>query len=48
MGVPDGFPGRSAGSCHRLVKAREAGARAASGRGSQTPLHAHEIVESTI
>jgi hypothetical protein len=48
LGAPDGFPGRSAGSYHRLGKAREAGASEASARGGQTPLHAREIAESTI
>ena len=48
MGVPDGFPGRNAGSYHRLGEAREAGASDASARGVQMSLHAPEIVESTI
>jgi hypothetical protein len=42
LGVPDDFPGCSAGSYHRLGKAREVA------RGVQMPLHAREIVESTI
>jgi hypothetical protein len=33
---------------HRLGKAREAGASEASARGVQMPLHAREVVESTI
>jgi hypothetical protein len=45
MGAPDGFPGRGAGSFCRLGKARETGASA---RGAQLPLHAREIVESSI
>jgi hypothetical protein len=48
LGVPDDFPGCSAGSYHRLGKAREGGASEASARGVQMPLHAREIVESTI
>jgi hypothetical protein len=48
MGVPGGVPSRSAGSYHRLGKARNIAASGASGRGVQTPLHAREIVESII